>query len=172
MFLRRGVNVLRAISTNCCRVHRTGVRNLTGAPVSCRRQLELVNISSGCQRYYSSGSQIGIVDYAEVKKLANEPQKLLIDVREPDELKETGQIPSSINIPLGIVGQELVENAKLFKSKYGREKPSLETEIIFHCKMGMRSQKAAEAAATLGFKNVKNYKGSWVDWAEREGLSK
>ncbi|EDW43424.1 rhodanese domain-containing protein CG4456 [Drosophila sechellia] len=124
------------------------------------------------QRFYSQAPQIGIVDYDVVKKLPSEPQKLLIDVREPEELKETGQIPASINIPLGVVSQELAASEQLFKSKYGREKPKPETEIIFHCKIGKRSLKAAEAAAALGFKNVKNYQGSWLDWAEREGLPK
>ncbi|XP_068156922.1 rhodanese domain-containing protein CG4456 [Drosophila tropicalis] len=124
------------------------------------------------QRFYSSVSSIGIVDYAVVKELPNEPQKLLIDVREPDELKETGQIPSSVNIPLGIVSQELSTSNEAFKSKYGRDKPQPNTEIIFHCKIGKRSLKAAETAAALGFKNVKNYEGSWTDWAEREGLAK
>jgi len=126
------------------------------------------------QRLYSNNNNIviGIVDYAAVKKMPNEPQKLLIDVREPDELKETGQIPSSINIPLGIVGQELAVSDQVFKSKYGRDKPKSDTEIVFHCKIGRRSLKAAEAATALGFKNVKNYEGSWLDWAEREGLPK
>lgn len=40
-----------------------------------------------------------IATYEEVKDLPNHPQKLLIDVREPKELQETGQIPTSINIP-------------------------------------------------------------------------
>ncbi|EDV53922.1 rhodanese domain-containing protein CG4456 [Drosophila erecta] len=125
------------------------------------------------QRFYSSQApKIGIVDYDVVKKLPSEPQKLLIDVREPEELKETGQIPASINIPLGVVSQELAASEQSFKSKYGREKPKSDTEIIFHCKIGKRSLKAAEAAAALGFKNVKNYQGSWLDWAEREGLPK
>ncbi|XP_017140819.1 rhodanese domain-containing protein CG4456 [Drosophila miranda] len=128
----------------------------------------------GSQRFFSSSSvpTIGIVEYDVVKKLPREPQKLLIDVREPDELTKTGQIPSSINIPLGIVSQELSASNEVFKSKYGREKPQANTEIIFHCMIGKRSLKAAEAAAALGFKNLKNYEGSWTDWAKREGLPK
>ncbi|XP_022215247.2 rhodanese domain-containing protein CG4456 [Drosophila obscura] len=134
-----------------------------------------INLPANCtlfapQRFYSNVPEIGIVDYDVVKNLA--PQKLLIDVREPDELTKTGQIPSSINIPLGIVSQELSTSAELFKSKYGREKPQASTEIIFHCMIGKRSLKAAEAAAALGFKNLKNYEGSWTDWAKREGLPK
>ena len=37
--------------------------------------------------------------YEEVKELPNNPAKLLIDVREPKELDETGRIPTAINIP-------------------------------------------------------------------------
>lgn len=53
-----------------------------------------------------------------------------------------------------VVGQ-LEENLKLaddeFKAKYGRDKPSKEAEVIFHCKMGGRAGKAAEVAESLGF---------------------
>ncbi|XP_017848812.1 rhodanese domain-containing protein CG4456 [Drosophila busckii] len=115
---------------------------------------------------------IGIVDYSVVKEIQNHPEKLLIDVRDPDELKETGQIPSSINIPVADVGKELCISDKQFRLKYGREKPNANTEIIFHCKIGRRSLKAAEAASALGFTNVKSYEGSWTDWAKREGLPK
>lgn len=40
-----------------------------------------------------------IATYDEVLDLPNHPEKVLIDVREPSELKEFGQIPTSINIP-------------------------------------------------------------------------
>lgn len=138
------------------------------------QRFALIPQGNRLERFYGSNgpAAIGIVDYDVVKKLPSEPQKLLIDVREPEELKETGQIPASINIPLGLVSQELAATGQAFKSKYGREKPQADTEIIFHCKIGKRSLKAAEAAAALGFWNVKNYEGSWLDWAKREGLPK
>lgn len=54
-------------------------------------------------RAYSSEEQppaiIPIVLYDEIKDLPNHPEKLLVDVREPNELAETGRIPTSINIP-------------------------------------------------------------------------
>lgn len=40
-----------------------------------------------------------IATYEEIKDLPNHLEKLLIDVREPQELKDTGVIPTSINIP-------------------------------------------------------------------------
>lgn len=48
-------------------------------------------------------SEVKIVTYEEVKAMANEPQKLLVDVRNPDELKE-GKIPHSLNIPCKYFG--------------------------------------------------------------------
>lgn len=50
-------------------------------------------------RTYSQSTDIMIASYEEVKDLPNHPEILLIDVREPEELRETGQIPTSINIP-------------------------------------------------------------------------
>jgi rhodanese-related sulfurtransferase len=57
-------------------------------------------------------------------------------------------------IPLILVGT-LEENLNLssdaFKAKFGRDKPSVSTEVIFHCKMGGRAQKGADLANKLGF---------------------
>ena len=38
-----------------------------------------------------------------------------------------------------------------FFNKFGREKPSFETEIIFHCKGGGRGGRATELALSLGY---------------------
>lgn len=42
-----------------------------------------------------------IVTYQDVKDVPNKPEICLIDVRQRAELKETGRIPASINIPCG-----------------------------------------------------------------------
>lgn len=129
--------------------------------------------SSGMNKFCTQFT-IPVVEYAEVKDLPNHPEKLLIDVREPAEIDGTGLIPTAIRIPLGIVDKELAPNVSSteFKKKYGRTKPDEKTYIIMQCRSGKRSQVAAEIAANLGYSNVHNYVGSWLDWAEREGLPK
>ncbi|XP_053672137.1 rhodanese domain-containing protein CG4456-like isoform X2 [Anopheles nili] len=112
---------------------------------------------------------MSIATYEEVLELPNHPEKLLIDVRNPDELAETGKIPTSINIPLPLLEDGLKLAADEFKEKYGRDKPDAGTEVIFHCKMGGRAQKAADLATSLGFTNARNYKGSWTEWAAKQG---
>lgn len=86
------------------------------------------------------------------------------------------------------VGEALKSSPSDFKLKYKYEKPSKDQEIIFHCKLGGRAQKAAEQAISLGYQkydvaspkfilsnfflvfSVKNYKGSWAEWSQKEGL--
>lgn len=39
------------------------------------------------------------LDYDQVKILKDDPNYILIDVRQPQELKDNGAIPAAINIP-------------------------------------------------------------------------
>lgn len=51
-------------------------------------------------RFYSEKSLVEelIVDYEHVKNATSDGQTLIIDVREPEEIKEHGKIPNSVNI--------------------------------------------------------------------------
>lgn len=40
-----------------------------------------------------------VMSYEDMLKVIHQPEKVIIDVRNPDEVKTTGKIPSSINIP-------------------------------------------------------------------------
>ncbi|VVD03622.1 unnamed protein product [Leptidea sinapis] len=109
-----------------------------------------------------------IVDFDHVKQLVNNKNTLIIDVREPEEVTEHGKIPNSINIPLGTVSSVLSSMSDTeFSKSYGRTKPSENTEIIFYCMIGKRSGMAQQNAFNLGYKNVKNYLGSWTDWKNK-----
>nr|XP_026492857.1 putative thiosulfate sulfurtransferase, mitochondrial [Vanessa tameamea]XP_026492858.1 putative thiosulfate sulfurtransferase, mitochondrial [Vanessa tameamea] len=109
-----------------------------------------------------------IVDYDYVKKATTNENILLIDVREPDEIKELGKIPNSVNIPLGNVSTALgTMTEKEFQKLYQIKKPSEDAEIIFYCMSGKRSGMAQQNAFNLGYKNVKNYLGSWIEWSSK-----
>lgn len=75
--------------------------------VYCRNFLKFIRIpekgiiGTGFQSFFSTNSNedIPIATYEEILELKNHPEKTLIDVREPQELIDTGVIPCSINIP-------------------------------------------------------------------------
>lgn len=73
------------------------------------------------------------------------PDIIVIDVRTPDEIAETGAIENSINID--------------FKSSDFKEKISVldkDKEYILFCKSGNRSGQASKIMAEMGFSNINN----------------
>lgn len=168
-FGRRSVTLIRQITS----FSNVLLRNLAG---SSRQSLQVKTQPLLTSRLFSTKTPepingIPVVTYDEVKDLPNKPKKILIDVREPDELKEFGKIPTSFNIPLGEVEKALQMPEDKFKTLYGHAKPKPDDYVIFHCKLGRRSQTASETAVKLGYSNVHNYVGSWKEWAEKNGLS-
>lgn len=73
------------------------------------------------------------------------PDIIVIDVRTPDEIAETGAIENSINID--------------FKASDFKEKISVldkDKEYILFCKSGNRSGQASKIMAEMGFSNINN----------------
>ena len=67
-----------------------------------------------------------------------------------------------------ILEEALKLDAETFKSKFGISKPAKDSdEVIFYCRSGVRSTAAAEIAEKAGYKQVGNYKGSWLDWSSK-----
>ena len=73
---------------------------------------------------------------------------LLIDVREQEELDESGYLEGSIHIPVGELAEKLPEAA-----------PDHYQELIFYCASGKRSQKATEQAIDMGYQTAYNLGG-------------
>ena len=110
----------------------------------------------------------------------------MIDVREPDEVIQ-GSIPSSVNIPLSILPSSLHLNAEDFENKFGFKKPKRQQDIIFYCRSGVRAATAGDIAQKNGYEKLVcqylrpddlltfihvrlyNYKGSWLEWVQKEG---
>jgi rhodanese-related sulfurtransferase len=84
---------------------------------------------------------------AELKqRLAQEPDLVIIDVREPYEYAE--QNIGALNIPLGALPARL-DDIEDYKDQ----------EIIVHCRSGARSASAKVFLEQQGFKNVRNLTG-------------
>lgn len=53
----------------------------------------------------------------EIEDLPNHPEVLLIDVRDPPEIKSTGSIPTSINIPRKFSQTFVIVQRSMFQHK-------------------------------------------------------
>ena len=94
---------------------------------------------------------------------------ILIDVREPKELKDDGKIPCSVNIPLGQIADAFQLPNSEFQKRYGIEKPSESHDFVITCRSGRRATTAFQKLLPLGYKNILVYSGSFEDWKSRGG---
>lgn len=107
-------------------------------------------IIGGCAQKSTPGYQnIGSKELQTI--LQKEKDLLLVDVREPDELADTGFIPGAVNIPVGQVEKNLNSLPKTGK-------------LIIYCRTGRRSASVADFLAGKGYTNVYNLEGGIVGW--------
>lgn len=103
-------------------------------------------------------SAAGIPEVAPEWVVAHGAEVRLIDVREPDELTgELGHIAGIDRVPLGQLDQR---PGPLDLAP--RDRP-----IVFVCRSGNRSGKAALLAASLGFEQVASLRGGMLAWNQR-----
>ncbi|MEM9235654.1 MAG: molybdopterin-synthase adenylyltransferase MoeB [Verrucomicrobiota bacterium] len=86
-------------------------------------------------------------------KLSEQPDTVLIDVRNPEEHAETS-IPGSRLIPLGKLADRLAEVPR-------------EGEVLVHCKLGGRSAKAVAFLQEQGISGATNVEGGIEAWLQR-----
>ena len=122
----------------------------------------------------------------EVAAALDTPSIALVDVRSPAEfsgeviappgMTETaqrgGHVPGAVNIPWA----KAVDEDGSFKSEselrelYGSQGVTADKNVITYCRIGERSAHTwFVLRELLGFKNVKNYDGSWTEWGSMVG---
>jgi thiosulfate/3-mercaptopyruvate sulfurtransferase len=122
----------------------------------------------------------------EVQKAVNEKSAALVDVRSPQEftgeilappgLPETcqrgGHIPGAKSIPWGKNCNDdgTFKSLDDLKALYGSQGVSGDGPVIAYCRIGERSSLTWFVMKyLLGFKNVRNYDGSWTEWGNLVG---
>ncbi|HXN65034.1 MAG TPA: sulfurtransferase [Candidatus Acidoferrales bacterium] len=110
----------------------------------------------------------------------------LVDVRSNDEytgkviappgMSETaqrgGHIPTAVNVPWAQAVNEdgTFKSADALKQLYGEKNVTGDGEVIAYCRIGERSSHTWFVLKyLLGFKNVRNYDGSWTEWGNLIG---
>ncbi len=86
---------------------------------------------------------------------------VLVDVREPEERRNTGYIPGAVSAPRGML--EFYADSSL---PYHREEFDPNRRIILHCASGGRSALAAHTLQQMGYTNVAHLDGGINKWKE------
>ncbi len=129
-------------------------------------------VDRGCVRHLSSTFSPKLPDEVDFRRFEDARKRgdaLLVDVREPVELKEIGSVPGAINVPLGEVESAFAPtNSREFEAKYTHPQPQKSDAVMVFCMIGKRSAAAKEILEKAhGYQNVANYVGSFQEWADK-----
>lgn len=153
------------LSNACFSRGQTRLSSFVNSQSRCARQATRLIVS----RFSTTPLSTEDVSYEDLKQIVDGHNKaVIIDVREPWELREYGSIPGSINVPLGQINTALRLDAEEFEEKFGGVMPQMTDSIVFTCLAGIRSKKALDAATSLGYKSVQHFPGGWQEWVEHE----
>lgn len=113
---------------------------------------EPLDLESGVDRFLTSmpSGYYTIANIAGLKSQLENPQTMLVDVRESSEY-QLGHIPNAINIPLRTLAHNL--------DKVPHDRP-----VILYCSSGYRSAMGVMTLHLLGYKNVQGFPPSFAGW--------
>jgi thiosulfate/3-mercaptopyruvate sulfurtransferase len=136
--------------------------------------------SPSIYRVSTPGKARAEVDYV-LTQLGN-PSVVIWDTRTPEEYSGTkvradrgGHIPGATHLNWTQLQHE-VDGVKVLKSEaeirqlLADHGITADQEVIAHCQTGIRSSYATLVLQGLGYTEVKNYDGSWIEWANNATL--
>tara|TARA_A100001015_G_C14713635_1_gene603103 strand:+ start:299 stop:697 length:399 start_codon:yes stop_codon:yes gene_type:complete len=124
-----------------------------------------MNIKSSQELVEEANKTIESLKVDEVKKLAENKEITLIDVRDIRELWKEGTIENSKHIPRGMLEFWLDPESSYYKANKIQD---LKKMVLF-CALGFRSALATKSLVDMGFKNVAHVDGGF-DALKKGGL--
>ncbi|CEM08071.1 unnamed protein product [Vitrella brassicaformis CCMP3155] len=129
---------------------------------------------SAARRWFSAKdgaeSEVPVISKEELKdviakgcKPAADESFVIVDVRDPWEIRDHGKIDNAVNIPLADIPTAFHFDDEAWEDRFDFPKPKSSDTLVFYCRAGIRAESAAKLAQREGFK-VRHYKGSYIDW--------
>ena len=124
-----------------------------------------MNIKSSQTLVEEAQKSIETLNSSEVKKLVDNNEITLIDVRDIREIWKEGTIENSKHIPRGMLEFWLDPQSTYYKANKVQD---IKKMVLF-CALGLRSALATKSLMDLGFKNVAHVDGGF-DALKKSGL--
>ena len=124
-----------------------------------------MNIKSSQQLVKEAQNSIETLNSKDVKKLVENNEITLIDVRDIRELWKEGTIENSKHIPRGMLEFWLDPESTYYKAN---KIQNLKKMVLF-CALGWRSALATKSLVDMGFQNVAHVDGGF-DALKKSGL--
>ncbi len=138
-------------------INRTFLSSIIIASTLSVAQANVPGITTGPQLQAEAEKHTRIISTEELKKKLDENLELiLVDVRTPSEIKSMGgaiKADQNRNIPRGWLEYRITSAAL-----------SKDTPIVVYCGAGIRTPLATDTLQKMGYTNVRNYSDGFIGW--------
>jgi rhodanese-related sulfurtransferase len=116
------------------------------------------------QMVEEASAEIETIPAAEAVKLKDDPNVVLVDLRDIRELNRDGRVPGAFHAPRGMLEFWIDPESHYYKEIFGSGK-----KFVFFCAGGLRSALAAQTVQRMGLTPVAHIGGGFNGWKEAGG---
>jgi thiosulfate/3-mercaptopyruvate sulfurtransferase len=173
----QGLDNVRLLNGGRKKVEAAGLPLTTDSPAHAKGNITLPESTREELRAYRN----------EVLAAIGDPAQPLVDVRSPEEYRgelsapahlpqeaaqRKGHIPGAVNVPWATAVAEdgTFKPIEELRAIYGGEGITPDKDVIAYCRIGERSSHTwFVLSEILGYRNVRNYDGSWTEYGSLVG---
>ena len=106
----------------------------------------------------NADAKVKSYETADAPALQDNPNVVLVDIRDPRELERDGMIPGARHAPRGMLEFWIDPDSPYHKPYFAEDK-----EFVFYCASGWRSLLAAQVAQVMGLRSA-SLRGGFGDY--------
>ncbi|MEL7126292.1 MAG: rhodanese-like domain-containing protein [Pseudomonadota bacterium] len=108
-------------------------------------------------------ARIKEIDTKDLIAMVDDPDVVIVDIRDIRERQRTGFIPGSVHAPRGMIEFWVDPDSPYYKDVFGQDKT-----YVFHCASGWRSALTVAGLQDMGF-DAAHLKDGFSAWADHGG---
>ena len=108
--------------------------------------------------------EIETIQAGDALRLKDDPNVVLVDLRDIRELARDGRIPGAFHAPRGMLEFWVDPESPYYKNIFGTGK-----KFVFFCAGGLRSALATQAVQQMGLEPVCHIEGGFKAWKDAGG---
>ena len=118
---------------------------------------------TSAQMVADARARIEEIETADLIKMLDNPDVVVVDLRDVRERQRSGFIPGSVHAPRGMVEFWVDPDSPYFKEVFGQDK-----KFVFHCASGWRSALTTATLNDMGF-DAAHLKEGFSTWEAQGG---
>ena len=111
-----------------------------------------------------ANAEIQTISARDAVRLKDDPDVVLVDLRDIRDLNRDGKVPGAFHAPRGMLEFWVDPESPYYKEIFGSGK-----KFVFFCAGGMRSALAAQTVQRMGLEPVCHIEGGFRAWQEAGG---